>query len=70
MSIANPLNLPFALAPVMQNDIIRVLGQYTFIRLDNGDEAFITTGTGSSARTRAASSCQSRMIRNGAGTTW
>ncbi|MDI9265935.1 hypothetical protein QMZ62_23585 [Serratia sp. PF2-63] len=44
MSIATPLNLPFALAPVTQNDIIRVLGEYTFIRLDNGDEAFYHHG--------------------------
>ena len=44
MSIATPLNLPFALAPVTQNDIIRVLGEYTFIRLDNGDEAFYHCG--------------------------
>lgn len=44
MSIAKPLNLPFALAPVMQNDIIRVLGEYTFIRLDNGDEVFYHHG--------------------------
>lgn len=40
MSIATPLSLPFVLAPVTQNDIIRVLGEYTFILLDNGDEAF------------------------------
>lgn len=44
MSIATPLNLSFALAPVAQNDIIRVLGEYTFIRLDNGDEAFYHHG--------------------------
>ncbi|CDK23905.1 hypothetical protein LA637_p2033 (plasmid) [Erwinia amylovora LA637] len=44
MSIATPLSLPFALAPVTQNDIIRVLGEYTFIRLDNGDEAFYHHG--------------------------
>ncbi|WP_099319788.1 hypothetical protein [Erwinia amylovora] len=44
MSIATPLNLPFALASVTQNDIIRVLGEYTFIRLDNGDEAFYHHG--------------------------
>lgn len=44
MSTETPLNLPFTLAPVMQNDIIRVLGEYTFIRLDNGDEAFYHHG--------------------------
>lgn len=44
MSIATPLNLPFAPSPVSQNDILRVLAEYTFIRLDNGDEAFFHHG--------------------------
>lgn len=44
MSTETPLKLSFALAPVTQNDIIRVLGEYTFIRLDNGDEAFYHYG--------------------------
>ncbi|MDO6407442.1 hypothetical protein [Pantoea phytobeneficialis] len=44
MSIATPLNLPFAKPAVTQNDIIRVLGEYTFMRLDNGDEAFYHNG--------------------------
>ncbi|CBJ48239.1 hypothetical protein [Erwinia amylovora] len=44
MSIANSLNVPFAPSPVSQNDILRVLGEYTFIRLDNGDEAFFHHG--------------------------
>lgn len=44
MSISTPLNLPFAPTPVTQNDIIRVLGEYTYIRLDNGDEAFYHYG--------------------------
>lgn len=44
MNNALPLNLPFMHAPVTQNDIIRVLGEYIFIRLDNGDEAFYHHG--------------------------
>lgn len=44
MSITTLLNLPFAQLPVTQNDIIRVLGEYTFMRLDNGDEAFYHNG--------------------------
>lgn len=56
MSVATSLNLPLAPEPVTQNDIIRVLGEYTFIRLDNGDEAFITTASGSPAQTRNAAS--------------
>lgn len=44
MIIANSLNVPFAPSPVSQNDILRVLGEYTFIRLDNGDEAFFHHG--------------------------
>ncbi|ORM71469.1 hypothetical protein HA48_15495 [Pantoea wallisii] len=44
MSIATALNLPAALPDVTQNDIIRVLGEYTFIRLDNGGEAFYHHG--------------------------
>lgn len=53
MSVATSLNLPLALEPVTQNDIIRVLGEYTFIRLDNGDEAFYHHGkwiTGADAK--------------------
>ncbi|KHJ65888.1 hypothetical protein QU24_22205 [Pantoea rodasii] len=44
MCISTPLNLLFSPTPVTQNDIIRVLGEYTFIRLDNGDEAFYHYG--------------------------
>lgn len=44
MSTATPLNFSVTPSSVTQNDIIRVLGEYTFIRLDNGDEAFFHHG--------------------------
>lgn len=44
MSITTPLNLSLAPETVTHNEIIRVLGEYTFIRLDNGDEAFYHHG--------------------------
>jgi hypothetical protein len=58
MSIATPLNLPVAQPTVTQNDMVRVLGEYTFIRLDNGDEAFFHHGswiTGADAVSREPS---------------
>lgn len=46
MSISGSLKACAKPARVTQNDIIRVMGEYTFIRLDNGDEAFFHHGTG------------------------
>ncbi|WP_455865257.1 hypothetical protein [Pantoea agglomerans] len=44
MNTAAALSLLPARAPVSQADITRVLGEYCFIRLDNGDEAFFHNG--------------------------
>lgn len=44
MSTATPMNFSVTPSHMTQNDIIRVLGEYTFIRLDNGDEAFFHHG--------------------------
>jgi len=44
MSTTTPLSFSVTPSRVTQNDIIRVLGEYTFIRLDNGDEAFFHCG--------------------------
>lgn len=41
MTVVNAQPTP---APVSQADITRVLGEYCFIRLDNGDEAFFHNG--------------------------
>lgn len=53
-----PLNLSVTPSGVTLNDIIRVLDEYTFIRLDNGDEAFFHHGnwiTSADAASREAS---------------
>lgn len=58
MSISDALNACATPARVTQNDIIRVMGEYTFIRLDNGDEAFFHHGnwiTGADAASREPS---------------
>lgn len=44
MNTAATLSLLPACTPVSQADITRVLGEYCFIRLDNGDEAFFHNG--------------------------
>ncbi|WP_246874368.1 hypothetical protein [Pantoea ananatis] len=38
------VTIPTPLTPVTQGDILRVLGSYCLIRLDNGDEAFYING--------------------------
>lgn len=58
MSTVIPLNLSVTSSCVTQNDIIRVLGDYTYICLDNGDEAFFHHGnwiTGADAASREPS---------------
>jgi len=58
MNTATPLNLSVTPPAISQNDILRVLGEYAFIRLDNGDEAFFHHGnwiTGAHAASREPS---------------
>jgi len=58
MNTATPLNMSVTPPAVTQNDILRVMGEYAFIRLDNGDEAFFHHGnwiTGAHAASREPS---------------
>jgi len=70
MSSEITLSVPVFLPTVTQADITRVLGEYCFIRLDNGDEAFFHNGhwiTGADAASHEASimGLAQRMARAG-----